>query len=188
MNTFGGDPQWCFATVQQAGGPVTREHVKPGKEEIGLLAGDTVCATYGMDDGVTGYFGSHRNVAGNPRRFALQILGSKGIIELTTGYLPDAVLLNDSSWSPGRSGKTWVPISSNGVGKEETIVDPQHNLGNLSACNDLIDAIEQDREPECSIYEGRMIVEMIAGVFESHRQRAPVALPLKTRANPLSLL
>ena len=141
-----------------------------------------------MDDGVTGYFGSHRNVAGNPRRFALQILGSKGIIELTTGYLPDAVLLSDSSWSPGRSGKTWVPISSNGPGKEETIKDPQHNLGNLTACHDLIDAIEQDREPECSIYEGRMIVEMIAGVFESHRQRGPVRLPLKTRANPLSLI
>ena len=188
MNTFGGDPQWCFATVRQDGDPVASQHVKPGNEEIGLLAGDEICATYGLDDGVTGYFGSHRNVAGNPRRFALQILGSKGIIELTTGYLPDAVLLADSSWSPGRSGKSWTRISSNGVGKEETIKDPQHNLGNIAACRDLIDAIEQDRDPECSIYEGRMIVEMIAGVFESHRQKSPVGLPLKTRENPLGLL
>jgi hypothetical protein len=31
-------------------------------------------------------------------------------------------------------------------------------------------------------------VEMIAAVFESHRQGMPVAMPLENRKNPLSLL
>jgi hypothetical protein len=51
-----------------------------------------------------------------------------------------------------------------------------------------LDAIENDREPECNIYEARETVEMIAAVFESHRLRRPVAMPLKSRENPLTLL
>ena len=36
--------------------------------------------------------------------------------------------------------------------------------------------------------EGRTTIEMIAAVFESHRQNARVELPLKNRKNPLTLL
>ena len=56
------------------------------------------------------------------------------------------------------------------------------------AVKDLLSAIENDRQPECSVLEGRTTVEMIAAVFESHRVGGPVTFPLKTRVNPLSLL
>ncbi len=187
MHTFGGEPDWCFASVEQDGKPVTKEQVHEGNEGIGLLAGDTVSAMYGMADGVTAYFGSHRAAAGSPSRFGLQIFGSKGVIELLTGYLPGAYLLPDSSWSPGRSGAKWVPISSAGAGQMEPLEGDNHT-GNVVACRDLIDAIEQDRLPECNILEARMTVEMIAAVFESHRAGGPVKIPLQTRKNPLSLL
>ena len=51
-----------------------------------------------------------------------------------------------------------------------------------------LSAIENDRQPECNIYEARTTIEMICGVFESHRVGGPVKLPLKTRENPLLLL
>jgi predicted dehydrogenase len=188
IHTFGGEPYWCFARVMENGSPVSKEHVQEGSEGIGLLAGDTVTAMYGLDDGATAYFGSHRNAAGNPRRFGLQILGSQGVVEILTGYLPDAFYLPDPSWSPGRSGKQWLPISSLGIGKEEPLSASDHNAGNVAACRDLISAIEDDRLPECNIYEARTTVEMIAGVFESHRVGKPVDYPLKTRKNPLALL
>lgn len=187
MHTFGGEPNWCFASVEQDGQPVTKQHVHEGNEGIGPLAGDTVNAMYGMADGVTAYFGSHRAAAGSPSRFGLQIFGSKGVIELLTGYLPGAYLLPDSSWSPGRSGAKWVPISSAGAGQPEPLEGDNHT-GNVVACRDLIDSIEQDRLPECNILEGRMTVEMIASVFESHRTGGPVKIPLATRKNPLTLL
>jgi hypothetical protein len=61
--------------------------------------------------------------------------------------------------------------------------------GNILAVKDLLSAIEvQDRDPECSVYEGRLTIEMISAVFESHRTGGPVTFPLKTRVNPLSLL
>lgn len=188
MQTFGGEPSWCFAQVLEAGKPIRSQNVRPGKEGIGPLAGDTLSAMYGMAEGVTAYFASQRGMAGSPRRFGLQIFGSKGIIELTTGYLPQAAILLDSSWSPQRSGSQWQKISSAGIGKPETLMDPDHNLGNVAACRDLIEAIEEDRLPECNVYEARMTVEMIAGVFESHRLQAPAGLPLENRQNPLRSL
>lgn len=186
MHHFGGEPNWCFASVLQNNRPVTKEQVVEGKEGIGPLAADAITAMYGLDDGVTAYFGSTRN-AGPSKRFGLQILGSEGIIELLTGILPTVNYLPDPMWSPGRSGAKWVPVSSAGIDQPETFqsVDP---AGNVPACQDLIAAIQDDRQPECSVYEGRTTVEMIAAVFESHRLGTPVQLPLANRKNPLAML
>ena len=186
MHHFGGEPHWCFATVQQDGHAITRDDVREGAEGIGPLAGDLVQAMYLLDDGVVGYFGSQRNAAGN--RFGLQILGSQGIVEILTGYLPAVHFLDDPSWSPGRSGKNWVPVSSAGLGQSEPLSDGGLPAGNVAACIDLIHAIEEDRQPEASIYEGRQTIAMIAAVFESQRLGRPVSFPLETRVNPLTLL
>lgn len=186
MNHFGGDPKWCFARVEQGGHAVTKADVAPGNEGIGPLAGDNVAAMYGMDSGATAYFGSKRNAAGN--RFGLQIYGSKGIIEILTGHLSACHYLPDPAWSPGRSQKNWIPISSQGPGKPETLKDGGLPMGNLLACTDLLDAIEEDRQPECNMYEARTTIEMISAVFESHRTGGPVPLPLKNRGNPLAML
>ncbi|MHB0956664.1 MAG: Gfo/Idh/MocA family protein [Pirellulaceae bacterium] len=185
MCYFGGEPRWCFAAVEQNGHAITRNDIQQGPEGIGPLAGDTVQAMYGLDEGVTGYFGSHRNAAG--ARFGLQIYGSLGVIEMLTGYLPAVHFLDDPSWSPGRSGKSWVPVSSAGLAQPEPLKDGGLPAGNLAACIDLLQAIEQDRQPEANIYEARHTVAMIAAVFESQRVGGPVSFPLETRENPLTL-
>ncbi len=58
----------------------------------------------------------------------------------------------------------------------------------MLAVKDLLSAIEDDRQPECSVYEGRGAIEMIVSVFESHRIGGPVTFPLKNRQNPLTML
>lgn len=187
IHHFGGEPQWCFATVSQGGHPISRQDVVQGNEGIGPLAGDALVAMYGLEDGVTATFGSRRE-AGNGARFALQIFGSEGMIEILTGHLPAVHYLPDPTWSPGRSGAKWIPVSSAGPGEPEPLTDGGLDAGNILACRDLIAAIEQDRLPECNVFEGRMTIEMIAAVFESHRLGAPVGIPLKNRENPLKLL
>ena len=72
--------------------------------------------------------------------------------------------------------------------KPEPLADGGLHAGNLLACRDLLAAIQEDRQPEASVYEARLTVEMIAAVFESHRLRRPVGLPLETRVNPLTLM
>uniref|UniRef100_A0A7C2PHZ1 Gfo/Idh/MocA family oxidoreductase n=1 Tax=Schlesneria paludicola TaxID=360056 RepID=A0A7C2PHZ1_9PLAN len=188
MRFFAGDPTDCHAVVAQAGHPVTRADVVMGNEGLGPLAGDTITARYSFPNGVVGYFSSFRKQGGSPSRFGLQLLGSKGIIEVFTGYLEPAWILRDSSWSPGRSGAKWLPISSNGVDQPETLPDRGLHGGNVAAVKNLMAAIEQDRQPLCSMYDGRASVEMIAAVYESHRLGRTVPLPLATRENPLTLL
>lgn len=188
IHTLGGDPQWCFATVHQNGRPIRPADVKPGKEGIGPLAGDEVHAMYRLASGAVAYFDSIRGGRGSPTRFGLCIHGTKGVVEMHTGHVMPVHFLPDSSWSPGRTGKKWVPVSTAGPGKPETMKDGHLHAGNVLAVQDLIAAVEKGRQPESSIAEARTAVEMIVAVFESQRQRRPVPFPLTNRQNPLAML
>ena len=188
IRALGGHPRWCFADVMQGGEPVAKRHVFEGNEGIGPLAGDAVRAMYGMADGSTAYFSSHKNAKGKPSRFALQIFGSRGIIEILEGTLPPVRYLGDPSWSPGRSGAKWQNVSSAGIDQPEPLSGPEYEARHLLAIRDLLQAIETDRQPRCNAYEARGATEMIVAVFESHRVRRPVTLPLETRQNPLTML
>jgi predicted dehydrogenase len=189
MSHLGGQPQWCFGRVLQEGRPIRRTDVRPGNEGIGPLAGDEVHAMYRLDGGATGFFDSVRECRGTPSRFGLTICGSKALLEVTdAGHLPSVWLLPDSSWSPGRTGSRWLPVTSAGVDRPEPLDNQRQHGGNVLAVKDLIEAIEDDRPPICNVHEVRTTVEMIAAVFESQRTGGPVTFPLETRRNPLTLL
>lgn len=188
MRNLGGQPSSCFGVVATAGHAIGSADVVGGNEGIGPLAGDSVRAIYSMPDGSAAYFASQRNAAGKPSRFGLQIFGSAGVIEMLTGYLPSVKYLADGGWSPGRSRAAWKDVSSAGIGQPEPIRDGGLLAGNVAAVNDLLDAIEQDRQPISSVYEARAAAEMIVAVFESQRLGRAVELPLKDRGNPLTKL
>ncbi len=186
IRLFGSNATRCSARLYQGGEPVTKADVRIGPEGIGPLAGDEVHASYRMSSGITAYFDSIRNTGGQPRRFGLEIRGSRGIIQMfDPGYLPTAHLLEDSSWTPARTGSKWIPISSQGAGKPETLKDGGLHMGNILAVKDLIEAVEKDRQPVSNIYGARSATEMIAAVFASHLANATVTIPLKNRENPL---
>lgn len=186
MRFFGGDPTSCYATiVTKDGKPATKTDIVAGREGLGPLAGDGVNAMFTLSSGATGYFGSHRGQGGGKSRFGIQIFGSKGVLEIVSGYLPSVKFLPDPTWSPLRSGIAWENVSSNGVAKPESLKDTGLHGGNIAAVKNLIECIENDGHPACGVYEGRAIVEMIMSVFESHRLKAPVSFPLQEREHPL---
>ena len=188
MQVFAGPPVSCFAAITSKGKAISKDNVREGNEGLGPLAGDAVDAQFQFSNGVTGYFGSHRGQEGKPSRFALQIFGSKGIVEYLTGYLPAVNFLPDPGWSPGRSGAKWQKVTSAGAGVAEPIKPGGIPNGNVAAINDLIAAIEENRQPLCSVYEARATIEMIMGAFESQRLGKPVSLPLENRKHPLTML
>jgi predicted dehydrogenase len=187
IRVFGGEPVWCFGTVSQKGKPVTKSDVVDGAEGYGPLAGDALSAMYGMQGATTAYFSSHRNASGKRPRFALQIFGSDGILEITTGYLPSVKYLADPSWSPGQSGAKWENVTSAGLGKPEPLTG-KDEAANRQGVLELLAAIRENRQPAGNIYDGRAAVEMIVAVFESHRLGKPAEFPLKNRQNPLAML
>ena len=159
--------------------------MKPGNEGIGPLAGDAIDAMYRFKSGASGYFATHR---GKGNRFGLTIFGSKGVIKLPSGYASPAWILKDPIWSPGKSGQKWLPISSAGVNQPEPLKVQGYGGGNPVAVADLIEAIEQDRQPKSNMYDARAATEMIIAVFESHRVGGPVSFPLENRKHPLDML
>jgi len=191
MRLIAGDPLWCFAEVRQKGRPVTKKDVLEGGEGYGPVAGDEINAMYRFGGLTVGYFSSHRARHGISERWGLQLYGSKGIITIGQGgdRPRTSWFIDDPTWQPGRSKARWQQITSAGPGKPEPIKDVESShRGNRLIALDLIHAIETDTQPKGSMYDGRAAVEMIMAVYESHRVKGPVPLPLKNRDHPLSLL
>lgn len=185
MIHFAGPATSAFGSVFQQGRPVRKEDARPGNEGIARLAGDEVHAMYRLAHGVTAYFDSIKNAGGGPR-FALWILGSKGVIEMGTNYMPFAFFLPHTSWSQPRAKKDWIPISTAGPGKPEPLAGAGPHQGNVAAVKDIIQAIETDRQPIANLAEARAGLEMIVAVFASHLAGRPVTLPLAERGDPLA--
>ena len=194
MRFVAGDARWCTARVGVVGkdrvAPITKADIREGGEGMGPIAGDHIVAQFGFDKGIVGHFASQKSTRrpGEPDRFGLTICGSRGVIQLTTGSLPAAFFLADPSWFPGRTGAAWQEITSAGVGKPETMKDGGLGQGNVWISQDLIEAIEKDRQPKGSIYDARAALEMILAVYESQRLRATVELPLRNRRHPLTMM
>lgn len=185
MRLFAGDARWCYSTIRHNGKPATKADVIAGGEGMGPVLGDHINAVYGFGNGIQGTFGTLRAKAGSGKRFGLMIFGTKGIIATTTGSLPPMYFCDDPSWT-GRAA--WQPITSAGVGKDETLKDGGLGLGNQWIAKDLMEAIEKDRQPKGSIYDARAALEMILAVYESHRLKGPAELPLRNRQHPLTTL
>jgi predicted dehydrogenase len=188
MRFFAGDAKWCFASVRDNGEPVSEKNVRDGAEGIGPLAGDEIHAGYRFDGVTMGYFSTQCARHGAAKRFGLQVYGSKGILTMTTGTVPEMWFVEDPSWQPGRSKAQWKRISSRGIDKPENLKYPGLDYGNHLIALDLIRAIETDTQPMGSMYDGRAALEMILAVYESHRLKAAVELPLRNRKHPLSML
>ncbi len=187
---FGGAPRACTAVVMQDGKAVTKADVKEGAEGVGPLAGNEVHARYETERGIPVFFDSVANAGDKAASFGLQLIGTKAIIDLRVDSQPLAQMLKGNPFLPVNDPRAWIPISSAGPGVPEPISDLKEQTSqHLLPAHDLIAAIREDRQPLCSALDGRVVVEMICAVFESHRlngQRVP--WPLVNRQNPLAQL
>jgi predicted dehydrogenase len=184
---FAKDARWCHARIRHKSRSATQADIRPGGENIGPVQGDSIHATYEFDAGIEGTFATVKDKGLRASRFGLQILGSKGIVQLTTGSLPAAFFLPDPTWFPGQSKVAWQPITSAGLGKPERLTDAGLGAGNQWIAQDLLLAAKHDRQPRGNMYDGRAALEMILAVYESHRLGQTVELPLKTRRHPLTV-
>jgi len=174
---IGGAPLACSAVLLQDGKPATRTDVRDGAEGHGPLAGNEVHARFEMQSGVPLYFDSIQNAGTKEAGFGLQLVGTKGIIDLRIDEEPLAHLLSGSPFDPVKEPRAWTPLGG---------TDPRVGTHELAA-RDLLAAIRENRPPLCSAEDGRVTVEMVTAAFASHvRGGARVTLPLEDRANPLA--
>ncbi|MEM7012663.1 MAG: Gfo/Idh/MocA family oxidoreductase [Verrucomicrobiota bacterium] len=189
VHYFGGKPISCTGVMKKDGKLVTKDDIFEGAEGLGKLAGNQLHARYELESGLTAYFDTIANDGTKGEGFGLIIVGSEGMINIQCDRKPVAHLIPGNPFQPVAKPQP-IPITSGGAGVEEPDPDTIANVHNhVVACRDLIEAIEQDREPLCSVHEGALTVEMICAVLESHRQAgAAVSFPLGQRQNALDLM
>jgi predicted dehydrogenase len=192
MRMIAGDPKWCFAEVLKNGHAITKADVGQGREGYGPVAGDEINAMYRFDGKTVGYFASHRARHGSGDRWGIHVIGSKGIITIGQGgdKPRSSWFVDDPTWQPGRSKAKWQQITSAGVGVPEPIEGDveSHERGNHRLVVDLVRAIETNTQPKVSMYDGRWTIEMMMAVHESSRLKRRVAMPLKNRRHPLTMI
>jgi predicted dehydrogenase len=190
IHYFAGKPKSCSGIMLQDGRHVTAKDVADGAEGLGPLAANEVHARYTMANGVTAYYDSIADDDTAKNAYCLQLIGSQGTVTIHIDRDPVAHFTPGNPWQPTSEPRRWIPITSGGLDKPEAQPDVIENVHNhVLAVRDLIDACDQNREPLCDVHAGAITVEMICGVFESHRQGGKtVPFPLETRGNALQML
>jgi predicted dehydrogenase len=189
MADLGGEPKWCQAAVAVGGRPITRADAAEGPEGIGLIAGDSIAAMFGMADGPIGHFASVRDAGLKQPNFGLTIAGTLGAIHLWPDHVPHAYFRAAPLWRVDKDFP-WKPIGPEGLDSPlpEADVDraAERATWGRRAAVDLLDAIVEDREPETGMYAGRTTVEMITAIYASALTGMRIDWPLNVRANPLA--
>ncbi len=190
MTYFGGRPLACSAVLEQDGHRVTKADVREGREGLGPLAGNKLHARFEMERGAPCHFDSIQNAGKGAAGFGLQLIGNAGLIDFRCDRQPLAHLVPGNPFAPSREPRPWTPISTAGAGQPEPLERVEQEVSrHVLPVRDLIAAVLENRQPLCGAQDAATIIEMIAAVFESHRQDgARVALPLKGRGNALAQL
>lgn len=185
---FAGNVTACSATMMLGKRLVSSADVVDGTEGIGPIAGDRLHARYETESGIPVYFDSIRNHGVPAAGFGLQVIGTEGVIDLRMDTEPLAHWVPGNPFQPSDKPRPWIPISSDGIGKPESI----HEIGqqvahHIPAVRDLLSAIREDRPPLCCDVDGRATLEMVHGAYASHVQGGKlVQLPLSTRTHPFA--
>jgi len=177
MRQFAGDPLWAVGRVTMNGIEIRRRDVREGNEGLGPLAGDAIAGMFAFRDGLTGYFASKRSDEISGTRWGLDLYGSRGLMTIRAEMEPVVHLCSTPRWTDA----PWTRLTLPG--------DPpprDTNEANRALVADLLEAIEQDREPKASGRQALWTLEMAMALYESQQSGGRVHFPLRHRAHPLA--
>jgi len=181
MCMFAGDPLWAFAQIQEGERDAQPTDAKAASEPLGPVAGDCLAAMFGFPNQVHGYLESHRDLEGSGERFCIEIYGSEGII--ASRSMRDVVWFEGPYLNPAKPHK-WQTIST----PEWDAIEHQDLWSRRALVHDLLQAVEENRDPFSSGRQARWVQEMIQGIYASHLAQARIPLPLKNREHPLGTI
>lgn len=198
-----GPPSQVWAEVTQEGRPITARDRQETAEPIGPAAGDQVFAVFRHTGEVRGLFESRRGLRrkAGPVHMGVTVSGTEGTLSLRfTDTLPEDTLRLSRHTGPPEDETHYQPVLLTehrripGAAPLEYALRgtrdvPQAGLfleSTRFALWDLIQAVEQDREPVASAADARRVVEMIQGIYASSLSGRVVEFPLAERAHPLA--
>ncbi|MBM4437636.1 MAG: Gfo/Idh/MocA family oxidoreductase, partial [Actinobacteria bacterium] len=123
LRQFAGDPLAVSAEVLQSGRDVGPRDIHAGDEEIGLIAGNQIIASYLFEHGVVGVFDSREGAP--EQRAGLDLVGSEGLLTLRGGLgiyrRPYVDVTSDLGWE-----RIPVPDSGDGLGAKPAVPEDRY--------------------------------------------------------------
>ena len=194
-----GKPEHLFAEVTVNGAPLKASDRSTTSEPLGPVAGDNVFAHLHFPGGVRGFFESRKGIyqTGNQVRMGLTVVGTKGALSMrytngTRGESERKLRLTHSTY-PVEDAADYedVPLPKEGdiPGAEPLVMDfiPYFSINNRLAAWDLVQAIEERRDPRASAADAATVLEIIQGIYLSQLRGCRIDFPLKTRRHPLEM-
>ena len=181
MLRFGGH---CRSVVTQAttgGRCITPQDVLPSPSGMGIVAGEYVTATLQFNGNVTGTLLQHRFPKIDTDAYTMELYGTEG--RLLWSELKGAWWLPIPHFVPDGTHDRWKLL---------TPIYPEHydaasgaNADDYGIVEEYVNALDENREHECNGEEGRHVIEVLMGIFESAARGTRVELPQKNREHPL---
>lgn len=185
---FGGEVQWCQARIRHQGKVATIADAKESpSDKVGPVVGDDIFASFAMDSGVNVTFRSRVGLEKAAGPFGMEIVGTRGIVRLNSGFAPGISLLKEPNRAATTRVENWqdwnggIDPASEATFEGLTGYDASHRR----VVRDWLNAIDEKREPLGSGERAMKAIEMAHGVFQAGITGQRVEFPLVKRTHPL---
>lgn len=181
MLRFGGH---CKSVVTQAtagGRELKPEDVLPSPAGMGTVAGEYTTSTLQFDGNVTGTLIQQRFPKVSSDAYIMELYGSAG--RLFWSELKGAWWLPNPHFIPDGTLDQWERLTP--IYPEHFDRDKGADADDYCMVDEYVKALDENRDHECSGEEGRHVMEILMGVFESAVYGTRVELPQKNREHPL---
>ena len=178
MMKFAGHCRSVSATALTGNHLITPDDVVPSPNGMGTIAGERITATLHFDNNVTANLLQHR--LPTTTSTMMEIVGTEGRLLGKTG-----LLILGGAWELTQS------FEPDGWEALEPLYPEHYDQSSPASIDDYwfveeyVNALDEDRDHECSGAEGQHNVEIMMGIFESAAYGNRVDLPQQNREHPL---
>lgn len=181
MLRFGGH---CKSIVTQAtagGRKLTPEDVLPSPAGMGTVAAEYTTSTLQFNGNVTGTLIQQRFPKVSSDAYVLELYGSEG--RLLWSELKGSWWLPTPHFIPDGNLDQWERLAP--IYPEHFDSNKGANADDYCLVDEYVNALDENRDHECNGEEGRHVIEILMGIFESAIYSKRVELPQKNREHPL---
>ncbi|WP_395719552.1 Gfo/Idh/MocA family protein [Prosthecobacter sp.] len=185
---FAGEVKWCQASIQHHGKPATLADAKESpSDKVGLVVGDDISAHFAMESGINVTFRSRVGLEKAAGPFGMEIIGTRGIVRLNSGFAPGISLLKEPNRSATTRVENWQDWNGGVDPASEVTFEglSGYDASHRRVVRDWLEAIAEKREPLGSGERAMKAIEMAHGVFQAGIEGKRIEFPLVKRTHPL---
>lgn len=193
VRVFGGDVEWAHAHLTTDDREATvddirhSQEVNPQDRDAGLVLGHRAFCSFRFRNGIHADVHFRQQPKTDDREYGFNLIGTEGRIALRQSVSTAAFIFRGTH-EVLEEGVNWDPLTNPEEDKVAGLDLPELEVNRTlqsRIINSLVAPEDPESPPVSSGEEGRASLEMIHGVWESHRRGSRVPFPLEDRGHPL---